>query len=366
MPRRGSRTTTLTRDPRDRRKPSDMLRPPPPTTLPRFLKSICLPKVNELASRYAQYDGRPPMRTVAENLSFAREKLLPYLEFDVAREMTMKLAGYGVQVMLSKLMDPRNRLPGDVAEYASRLYQEFEAKSWDATPKPQNPVFTGELPPDDHEIWGAGGIMHGAAMTKEPGRKLEYKFDPRYVSERRGGEVYGHNGLQVGDWFPKLIIANFRGAHSQLQRGICGDENNGAYSILVSNEYSGLDRDEGDVLYYSAEGARGKDAREKFDLKANLSMTASLGSGNWPGGRNPVRVLRSAKGARNRHFAPSCGIRYDGLYDVTEMKILVNEKGSSYQRLKLERRGGQPDLESIRGIPTEKQREQFDRIKEGY
>lgn len=301
------------------------------------------------------------MRTVSENLSFAREKLLPYLEFDVAREMTMKLAGYGVQVMLSKLMDPRNRLPGDVAEYASRLYLEFEAKSWDATPKPQNPVFTGELPPDDHEIWGAGGIMHGAAMTKEPGRKLEYRFDPRYGGERRGGESFGHNGLAVGDWFPKLIVANFRGAHSQLQRGISGDADaGGAYSVLVSGEYSGLDMDEGEVVYYSAEGARGRDARDRFDAKANMAMTASVRT------RNPVRVLRSSKGARSRTYAPACGIRYDGLYRVTEVRFLVNDEGGSYQRFRLERLGGQPSLDSVLSVPNEEQKRQFDRIKDGY
>ncbi|ROW04878.1 hypothetical protein VMCG_04924 [Cytospora schulzeri] len=360
MPRNASRATAVARNPRDQRSSSDILKPPPATSLPRFLKSKCLPKVNELASRFAQYDGQPPRSAVMENLRFVRNRLLPYLEFDVAKEMTPKLAAYGVEEMLHNLKDPQNRLPRDVAEYADGLYQKFEVESWDATPKPKALVFTGELPPEDHAIWGVDGIMHGAAMTKEPGKKLDYKFDPRYSDERIDGEVYGHNGLRVGDWFPKLIIANFRGAHSQLQRGICGDENNGAYSILISNHYSGLDMDEGDVLYYSAEGAKGKDAREKFDLKANQAMAASQRSGN------PVRVLRSAKGARNRHFAPSRGIRYDGLYDVTEMRVLVNDKGSFYQRFKLERRGGQPTLESIRHIPTEQQRQDFERIKEAW
>lgn len=130
--------------------------------------------------------------------------------------------------------------------------------------------------------------------------------------------------------------------------------------MLISDHYSGLDMDEGEVLYYSAEGARGRDSRERFTSKANLAMAASEVT------RNPVRVLRSAKGARNRHFAPACGIRYDGLYRVTEMRVLVNEKGSSYQRFRLERVPGQPSLESIRGMPTEEQREQFERIKDGY
>lgn len=360
MPRIASRATTVARDPRDQRKPSDKLKPPQSTSLPRFLKSKCLPKVNELAHRHAEFNGRPPGRAVLENLSFVRDKLLPYLEFDVAKHMTPRLAEYGVKDMLHNLRDPQSRLPRDVAEYATRLYQKFEAQGWDATPKPQPLVFSGELPPEDHHIWGVDGIMHGAAMTKETGKKLDYRFDPRYSDERQNGEVYGHNGLRVGDWFPKLIVANFHGAHSQIQRGICGDENRGAYSILISNEYSGLDMDEGDVLYYSAEGARGKDSRDKFLSKANQSMAASEVT------RNPVRVLRSAKGARNRHYAPSCGIRYDGLYRVTEMRVLVNEKGSSYQRFRLERMAGQPSLESIRGIPTEEQRQQFDRIKDGY
>lgn len=350
----------MAKDPRDQRKPSDMLRPPPGASLPRFLKSKCLPKVNDLATRFAQYNGRPPMAAVAENLRFVRDRLLPYLEFDVAKEMKPNLADYVVKDMLYTMMDPQTRLPRSVAKYAKQLYDKFEAEGWDATPKPRALVFTGELPPEDHDIWGVDGIMHGAAMTKERGKRLDYRFDPRYSDERCDGEVYGHNGLRVGEWFPKLIVANFRGAHSQLQRGICGDEDTGAYSILVSNLYSGLDMDEGDVLYYSAEGAKGKNAREKFDTKANQSMAASQRSGN------PVRVLRSAKGARNRHFAPSCGIRYDGLYDVTEMRVLVNEKGSSYQRFKLERRGGQPTLESIRHIPTVEQRQDFERIKDGY
>lgn len=351
------------RDPRDQRTPSDRLRPPPGTSLSRFLKSICLPKVNDLAHRYAEHNGRPKGRMVSENLDFVRNRLLPYLEFDVARDMTPKLARYGVEEMLEAMRDRRNRLPRDVAEYAGRLYQKFDADGWDATrPKPRAPpISTDELPPEDHDVWGVGGIMHGVAMTKEPGRKLEYRFDPRYGGERRGGESFGHNGLAVGDWFPKLIVANFRGAHSQLQRGISGDADaGGAYSVLVSGEYSGLDMDEGEVVYYSAEGARGRDARDRFDAKANMAMTASVRT------RNPVRVLRSSKGARSRTYAPACGIRYDGLYRVTEVRFLVNDEGGSYQRFRLERLGGQPSLDSVLSVPNEEQKRQFDRIKDGY
>ena len=53
--------------------------------------------------------------------------------------------------------------------------------------------------------------------------------------------------------YPLQIVALARGAHGARIAGIAGDTTLGAYSIVASSRgaYEGLDRDEGDRLFYS-------------------------------------------------------------------------------------------------------------------
>ncbi|KAK3622669.1 hypothetical protein LTR56_022048 [Elasticomyces elasticus] len=135
-----------------------------------------------------------------------------------------------------------------------------------------------KLPPADHPIWGIRGIMHGVARTitvKRDGRKRYWtRSDPRYLSEKRNANVHGHNGLEVGAWFPRQLVAILRGAHGELQGGISGSGESGTYSIVSSGAYDRTDRDRGDILYYSAaKSDENDDPREPARRSAALATS---------------------------------------------------------------------------------------------
>ncbi|KAI3398889.1 hypothetical protein diail_8398 [Diaporthe ilicicola] len=319
-------------------------------------------KLKELIREYEESRGNSISREGRQRLDFARHQFFPYLRFDIRMTPGIKRISK-IDETLWKIAQVECGFPRDLVASAQQLYQKFESENWDATAtiRAPRPSLTGSEPPVDHPVWGVDGIMHGARLVNT-GKKIDYELDNRYVHEQRKAQVYGHNGLTPGDWFPKTIIARFRGAHGALIRGISGDSDRGAYSISVSGQYE-EDLDEGDVLYYSGEAAdKNENPRQIIQRAANDSLLQSLVTGR------PVRVLRSAsKGERERHFAPQCGIRYDGLYNVIDVEERHNVKGGLYQRFKLRRRSGQESLDEIAArSPTADQKRDFQKIRLGY
>ena len=75
--------------------------------------------------------------------------------------------------------------------------------------------------------------------------------------------------------------------------------------------------------------------------------------------RQPVRVIRSGK-AKGK-FAPSKGLRYDGLYAIEAEAIEKNAKGGAYVRFTLVRCPGQKDIDGSR--PNRKEREIYDSLQ---
>ena len=76
------------------------------------------------------------------------------------------------------------------------------------------------------------GIMRGIVISNEG--NASYKLADR--SMRVPANVFGHNGLQVGDWWPKWICALRDGAHGRTQGGIYSRLGVGAFSIVVSGK----------------------------------------------------------------------------------------------------------------------------------
>lgn len=337
-----------------------ILVPPAGSTVGRFLKSNVYPRyVKPLLDEFIHHQGRPPRRLVQNNLHYVTEKYLPYLEHDIVREITPRLADYGrVREALQKLADPDNRLPAPVASKAREIYEKFEAIGWDAS-RPIRPVIqtSDDYPPSDHPIWGDHGIMHGLVLYRGPGGNLRCKLDDRF--QPQNAHVVGDDHLRVGQWFPRQASAILHGAHSQPIRGISGDPERGAYSIVVSGEYYDVDRDEGDIIYYSGEGGTGKDSGKKTDSKLNQALHASWRLGT------PVRVLRSSK--LKSIYAPACGIRYDGLYRIVSVQAMRNSDGGRFDQFKLVRLPNQRSLEDVcRESPTVQQIHDFERINLGY
>ncbi|KAI7546395.1 hypothetical protein KC331_g5650 [Hortaea werneckii] len=174
-----------------------------------------------------------------------------------------------------------------------------------------------------------------------------------WKDEHEGDGTYDDQTLQQPS-----RLALFHGAHGHQQAGICGDEKSGAFSVVVSGQYELLDTDRGTYLYYSGSGSvDNTDPRQPApSTTGTMTLHTSLGNGN------PVRVLRSSTG--KSRYAPSFGMRYDGLYTVVSVSYPTNAKGGMYEQFKLERREGQVDIDMLVRSPSAVRIGQYQRINQ--
>ncbi len=207
-------------------------------------------------------------------------------------------------------------------------------------------------------------------ITITDGRTRKYNLTDK--SAAIPCNVFGHNGLTVGQWFPFRICALNAGAHGATQAGIAGSEKTGAFSVVVSSEslscmtsinsiltqclgdYDDLDKDDGDILLYSgSNSALNEDPANPVMTHATKAMQRSYHD------HRPIRVLRTAGGKwRN---CPAKGIRYDGLYRIDSDAVAKNRRGGAYVRFKLAREANQPSIDLSR--PTMAEKEVYDRLK---
>ncbi|KAI1434823.1 PUA-like domain-containing protein [Xylaria sp. CBS 124048] len=278
-----------------------------------------------------------------------------------------------LDLVLQSLMDPKHNIPAYLVNKAQNLYTRYTAENWgqdlvvddDAeTPNTTSIVVASapggatvglvELPAPNDPIFGEGGVMYGIIVDNGGnGRSRNYRL--RADIPRRSAKVYGHNGIAMGTWFPLQINALFWGAHGSRMGGIAGSVTTGAWSIVVASAYDDLDSDLGDTLYYSGSNSHTNDnPLEAAPPSAGTrALHASIATGL------PVRVLRSggtgSSGRPRNHnrFLPSCGLRYDGLYQVILFRQRTNKKHGLYDQFKLVRMEGQTPLEELqRNSPT--------------
>lgn len=353
-----------------------------------------VPKISRLAVKYKNdRTGNPRIDAEIQGYLTFLKTFLPWLETD-ARMTTAVRDQSKIDKALKILFDPIYNCPEDIATQARRIYLKFEDEQWGIenhpdsdpddsspliSPSSETPTLTGRPvsaggaialndmytlarpPPDSHPIWGLRGIMHGFII--QPGiRRFNYVLDPRCQAEKRSCKVFGHNGLEPGAWWPFQKVALFHGAHGHSMGGISGHADQGAWSIVVSgrSKYQELDRDLGATLWYSSDQSHDNVNPLRIEYRSNMSLSlhTSISTGK------PVRVLRSSgKGA----FAPSCGIRYDGLYRVIKVVERKNTQGGLFEQFKLSRQPDQAPLEEIcKSSPTRRQCADFERVKEGY
>lgn len=217
--------------------------------------------------------GGIPQETVQTKEWLERiDRLLKLHEYDF--EISLKMRDEAAVNTYLKFMfdDPRFHFPQNIQDRAKALYEEYEACNWttatgedsetsdvglftpagldgnddstatassakDASPRP----ITVRLPPENDPIWGVAGIMHGIAPKF--GKVKVFVLDRRYLNEKRSANVFGHNGLEPGDWFPNQIAALFHGGHGARMAGIHGKVGVGAYSVVVSGAYKGVDKE---------------------------------------------------------------------------------------------------------------------------
>ncbi|KAL7620920.1 hypothetical protein AAE478_008231 [Parahypoxylon ruwenzoriense] len=296
------------------------------------------------------------------------------------------------EIMLKYMLDDSTFFyPDDMKKSAQSLREKWESENWGAdavadedmvsadqepldleptSPAPDAVAATGEasivetqLPPANHPIYGQQGIMHGIMIVRGASGRKTYRLNPHIP--KKSAKVFGHNGIPVGTWFANQLVALHRGAHGARVGGISGTNINGAYSIVVSDNYDDLDDDRGEKLYYSGSNSHDNDdpTRPAPSSSGTMALKASLATGN------PVRVLRSGGpySSKKNRWLPECGVRYDGLYRVVALRERKNTKGGLYEQFVLEREPGQPPLEELqRSSPTSRQKFELGQIQLGY
>ena len=123
-------------------------------------------------------------------------------------------------------------------------------------------------PRPGHSIYGTQGIMRGILIDPY-GKMRTYKFDDTFV--RPSHKVFGHNGLEVGQWWPLQMCALRDGAHGTKMGGIAGSDNLGATSIVVSGKTTDVFRSSTDCV-----------------LLTLLFHRRIRGYGQGPGRRHPI------------------------------------------------------------------------------
>ncbi|KAK0625089.1 PUA-like domain-containing protein [Bombardia bombarda] len=340
-----------------------------------------------LNSLWRRYTNGPSLVTDDEVNRRIRDvrAFLWHLEFEVEMSPALKnhtkLDQNLALVQHDKFKDAKDYIPADIFANLARLLQKFESERWGAdednnreieevssttrsSTSSNLPITRSiRLPPVDHPIWGINGIMHGLALTSST-RTVVY-LDPRYISEKRSAKVHGHNGLKPGDWWPFQRAAHFHGAHGAPVRGITGSPEYGAYSIVTSGSstYEKLDEDKGETLYYSADNSHDNTSTVSILTTSNATKSLHKSYQN----RQPVRVLRnSGSGNHYRAYAPSCGIRYDGLYRVVNVRRKHNRRGGLYEQFELQRLDNQVDFQQVLQYPKAEQIADYEKIKDSY
>ncbi|KPJ15503.1 E3 ubiquitin-protein ligase UHRF1 [Papilio machaon] len=151
-------------------------------------------------------------------------------------------------------------------------------------------------------------------------------------------------GIEVGMCWRFRIQLSETGVHRPPVSGIHGRDVEGAYSIVLSGGYED-DVDNGNEFTYTGSGGRDlsgnkRTAEQSCDqtlTRENKALARNCAAGEvsekggdageaWKNGK-PVRVVRSYKMLRHfPKYAPSEGIRYDGIYKVVKY---YPEKGLS-------------------------------------
>lgn len=188
------------------------------------------------------------------------------------------------------------------------------------------------IPADDDPIFGLNGPMRGTLIKYNT-------VDPQNVAKsivlnpsitQISSKVFGHNGIPMGQFFPRQMAALAQGAHGSSQAGISGTAEDGAYSVIVTGRYNGLEKDGLEKFEYCATGSMENTFKDSLIESQGLkTMRTSLMT------KKPVRVLRGQND--EFRYAPKVGLRYDGLYTVAKEEQRVNGKGGVYAVFVLER-----------------------------
>ena len=192
-------------------------------------------------------------------------------------------------------------------------------------------AFPDDLKADSYQLytrWYKGDfnpdLLRGIETSKEKNRTSD-RISLAYRAQfPNSAKYYGQGDLVPGQWWPTQLCTVRDGAHGSSQGGIFGEKDRGAYSIVLSGGHSTTDHDAGTTIEYS--GTAGSNFCPT-DVTLHMLHSHKI--------KNPIRVLRSAQLPKTNPYRPEKGIRYDGLYVVTD--VVVTHQGTAMHRFRLER-----------------------------
>lgn len=153
------------------------------------------------------------------------------------------------------------------------------------------------------------------------------------------GRIFGEiPGVPEGSTFANRNDLFRSGVHGRTMAGISGTIAEGADAIMMSSAYED-DVDMGDVVLYTGEGGRDPESGRQIvdqELRGqNLALAKSCIDGK------PVRVIRRTGYSA---WAPTEGLRYDGLYWIEDFWTEVGFSGFKIWRYLLVKRNVQPEF----------------------
>ncbi|KII85751.1 hypothetical protein PLICRDRAFT_144307 [Plicaturopsis crispa FD-325 SS-3] len=171
-----------------------------------------------------------------------------------------------------------------------------------------------------------------------------------------GGRFGKIPGVEVGDIFKSRQELCRRGVHTRTFAGISGNQNLGAYSVVLSGAYED-DVDKGKKFRFlgvqavdanaddSRQGATVQTQDQSFMHPDNRALQVSAET------KRPVRVIRGASGKSK--YAPREHYRYDGLYIVEKAYMDKGKSGHAVCKFIFRRvEEGQPPLPKTQWSPA--------------
>ena len=158
-------------------------------------------------------------------------------------------------------------------------------------------------------------LLRGIKARKGVDRNAD-SIDPSWKG-RFSAKYYGEGSLVPGQWWPTQLTTVRDGAHGSPQGGIFGEKEMGAYSVVLSGGGAAYDdQDDGNEIWYS--GTDGKDFTMTENTMRLMESCDVL--------HNKIRVFRSHQLRKNNPYRPVVGLRYDGLYEAVEKRLVDREK----------------------------------------
>ncbi len=94
------------------------------------------------------------------------------------------------------------------------------------------------------------GIRSVKGVIEGGKKRLNHSLEKTW-QHKKAANVIGDNGLVNGQWFASRACAVRDGAHGEIEAGIYGETNKGAYSVVVA-QGGYADKDHGEVSFVSA------------------------------------------------------------------------------------------------------------------